>query len=681
TVLEYFDGDIVCITESRLDKSGTLPPFAAVDGYNVYSSNNTRTGGRYGVLVYVRDTIVIDSFETGLFSNDTSTTYDRRSADVIKILDQDGRTVVLYTQYIVFVCVYMPAADSTTADLEKKMLYAAALENRVRKSIEDGRSVVVLADMNIAPTPSDHCSHTGWERRKGASFVDHPPRVWLRSLLSADPPLADVFRHFHPDEPGYTYRSPIMEASRQRKMALQNQTSTDTTPVEEIGTRIDFVLASMDIVDAFQTCQVLYEVKASDHSPLVACAALDIWKDGARPCTVSEKRHAEFDPPRNAAFSTEMSSSSPSLRTAPSKDAPEWGRLYDNDDGDNLGHSSTSDNASPKLAESPYKAADMLEVNNTQEVMSFSRSGQVRQFVGFSTAKNNGRTFVPITVSKAAQVRALRLLEMEEPTSTPDPSHGSMHGRISPDFQPSAPIMPSSRNRVARPVAPASMTSHPVRSTHMNNLKNKCLRSASNVTMALPGALKPLSRSTNPIQNRSLFNLEVDTGFIQDSSFGLPSDIAQSMASDLALPDEIADSAVGYSIWATQIQTIGPKSGTVGGLQCLIHRRYPVYYQETLDTGAKVLRSLEDEALIRQQHGGSRTGAKRNVSELFMIRVGNSHGRSSHAQAIITLWRRTLDGVLEGQQTRITNLLTRTRKGSADDVKSRNKNFSGAHDV
>ncbi|KAG0352359.1 Breast cancer 2, early onset [Podila minutissima] len=194
-----------------------------------------------------------------------------------------------------------------------------------------------------------------------------------------------------------------------------------------------------------------------------------------------------------------------------------WSRIFDDDDSVDVndrsegpakpppsfgGFSVASGKALPKLSESSLsKAANMLEVNDTPEVVSFSRPGQVNQFVGFSTAKNNGKTFVPITVSKAAQERALSVLEMEEPTSKPDhSSDGSLRGRISLNFnnRPSAPMKASSRNGVTPPAAPASVTSHPAPSTHMNNLKNKSLRSsASKMATALPGALKPLSRSTN----------------------------------------------------------------------------------------------------------------------------------------------------------------------------------------
>ncbi|KAG0035654.1 Breast cancer 2, early onset [Podila clonocystis] len=199
-----------------------------------------------------------------------------------------------------------------------------------------------------------------------------------------------------------------------------------------------------------------------------------------------------------------------------------WSRIFDDDDSvdvnDRLegpakpppsfgGFIVASGKALPKLSKgSLIKAANLLEVNDAQEtnetheVMSFSRSGQVNQFVGFSTAKNNGKTFVPITVSKAAQERALSVLEMEEPTSQSDhSSNGSLRAKISLnlDNRSSAPIKASSRNGVAPPVA-TSATLHPAPSNHMNNLKNKSLRSsASKITTALPGALKPLSRSTN----------------------------------------------------------------------------------------------------------------------------------------------------------------------------------------
>ncbi|KAG0040773.1 Breast cancer 2, early onset [Podila clonocystis] len=217
-----------------------------------------------------------------------------------------------------------------------------------------------------------------------------------------------------------------------------------------------------------------------------------------------------------------------------------WSRIFDDDDSVDVndrsegparpppsfgGFSVASGKALPKLSKgSLSKAANLLEVNDTQdinepqEIMSFSRSRQVNQFVGFSTAKNDGKTFVPITVSKAAQERALSVLEIEEPTSQPDhSSNSSLRAKISLNLnnRPSAPIKASSRNGVAPPVAPTSATLHPAPSNHMNNLKNKSLRSsASKITTALPGALKPLSRSTNHFKPPLMTN----TGYFSHQS-------------------------------------------------------------------------------------------------------------------------------------------------------------------
>ncbi|KAG0092228.1 Breast cancer 2, early onset [Podila epicladia] len=206
-----------------------------------------------------------------------------------------------------------------------------------------------------------------------------------------------------------------------------------------------------------------------------------------------------------------------------------WSKIFDDDDSVGVndrsegsakpapsfgGFSVASGKALPKLSESSLsKAANMLEVNDTAEGMSFSRPRQINQFVGFSTAKINGKTFVPIAVSKVAQERALSVLEMEEPTSKPDHSSDGLRGKISLNFnnRPSAPMKASSRNGVAPTAAPASVTSHPAPSTHMNNLKNKSLRSsASKMITALPGALKPLSRSTNQFKPPLMTNTGYD---------------------------------------------------------------------------------------------------------------------------------------------------------------------------
>ncbi|KAG0349554.1 Breast cancer 2, early onset [Podila humilis] len=141
-------------------------------------------------------------------------------------------------------------------------------------------------------------------------------------------------------------------------------------------------------------------------------------------------------------------------------------------------------------------------------------------FVGFSSVRDKGKSFVPISVSKSAQDHARQVLGYDEPSLQPThmiTSNGPVSGKVCLNFNArlSGPIFASasksaSINTSAQPnsfVGVGSSCSniqmtHPVLSDHMNNLKNKSvLSTSSKLPAGLPGALKPLSRSTNQFKS------------------------------------------------------------------------------------------------------------------------------------------------------------------------------------
>ncbi|KAK3267629.1 hypothetical protein CYMTET_23829, partial [Cymbomonas tetramitiformis] len=73
-----------------------------------------------------------------------------------------------------------------------KIRFFKALFCRCEALLVEGREVVLVGDLNIAPRPIDTCS-------PGPGFEAVPWRVWLASVLrGGGGPFIDVFREFHP---------------------------------------------------------------------------------------------------------------------------------------------------------------------------------------------------------------------------------------------------------------------------------------------------------------------------------------------------------------------------------------------------------------------------------------------------------------------------------------------------
>lgn len=69
--------------------------------------------------------------------------------------------------------------------------------------VAQGRSVILVGDLNIAPHMVDHCDWCSKAALPAAhnQFLHHrPDRQWFQSILeSGGGPFTDVFRKFHPD--------------------------------------------------------------------------------------------------------------------------------------------------------------------------------------------------------------------------------------------------------------------------------------------------------------------------------------------------------------------------------------------------------------------------------------------------------------------------------------------------
>ncbi|KAF9426293.1 hypothetical protein BGZ94_006722 [Podila epigama] len=197
------------------------------------------------------------------------------------------------------------------------------------------------------------------------------------------------------------------------------------------------------------------------------------------------------------------------------------------------GFSVASGKPLPKLSESALNKwaslfADDEDGPPSKEALDGSRpleKSTQAPVIGFTSAKNSSKPFVPVPVSKAAQDCARSLLEMDdnEVASVPGPaplsnvsvvdkahritSHApapalssfarvGTAGTTRPVPGPIAGVgrMPLSSSSSSTLLAP----SHPTVSNHMNNLMLKSLRSPmSRSSSALPGALRPMGRASN----------------------------------------------------------------------------------------------------------------------------------------------------------------------------------------
>lgn len=164
-------------------------------------------------------------------------------------LDKEGRVITLQYEDFCIVNAYVP---NSTASLTRKY-YRSDWDKAFRayiSSIQDsGLPVIIGGDFNVARSYIDVFPEN-LRNEKNPSGFESEERDNLEKLLNIG--LADVYRHFYPDNEGaYTWWS-----NRQNKRS-QNR-----------GWRIDYFLVSDSIIDDVGDIKILSDVLGSDHCPM-----------------------------------------------------------------------------------------------------------------------------------------------------------------------------------------------------------------------------------------------------------------------------------------------------------------------------------------------------------------------------------------------------------------------------
>ncbi|CAG7957780.1 unnamed protein product [Penicillium salamii] len=197
-------------------------------------------------------------------------------------LDSEGRCVILEFPAFVLIGVYCPAYRDETRD-SFRMDFLNALDSRVRNLTKMGKRVIVTGDINISKQTIDS-AHGLESIRKAATsaedFISSPARRLFNQLLSdgvvigereqgrETPVLADVCRNFHPHRTGmYTCWDQKLNARP-----------------GNFGSRIDYVLCSLDMQDWFSGSNIQEGLMGSDHCPVYVVFKDSVNLSGSQTC-------------------------------------------------------------------------------------------------------------------------------------------------------------------------------------------------------------------------------------------------------------------------------------------------------------------------------------------------------------------------------------------------------------
>ncbi|KAL5337565.1 DNA lyase Apn2 [Aspergillus crustosus] len=289
-MFDILQADIIVFQETKIQRKDLRDDMVLVSGWDCYFSLPRFKKGYSGVAIYTRNaTCAPIRAEEGL----TGSLYPPNSSvsfrDLPKeqqiggyptieqlthleldaqTLDSEGRCVLLEFPAFVLLGVYCPANRDENRDTFRQN-FLDLLDARVRNLVAMGKRVFVTGDINISRGEID-AAHAAENIKKGATteddFVSTPARRLFNQLLTdgkvlgdrdsgrEQPALFDICRSFHPN--------------RKRMYTCWEQ-KINARP-GNYGSRIDYVLCSLEMQDWFSDSDIQEGLMGSDHCPVYA---------------------------------------------------------------------------------------------------------------------------------------------------------------------------------------------------------------------------------------------------------------------------------------------------------------------------------------------------------------------------------------------------------------------------
>lgn len=249
-LLDSLDSDIICFQETKLSRQELRADVVSADGYeSFFSCTRSLEKGRTGysgVATFCKVQSAFSSNEVALpldaeegFTGvlETSKGFTNRKQDLLTCvegleefdrnelvkIDSEGRCIITDHGHFVLFNIYGPrAACDDTERIQFKLSFYKTIQKRWESLMKKGRRIIVVGDLNIAPSSVDRCD-------AGPDFENNEFRSWFRSLLVESGGLFfDVFRSKHPE----------------RKEAYTCWSTSTGGEMFNFGSRIDHMLSA-----------------------------------------------------------------------------------------------------------------------------------------------------------------------------------------------------------------------------------------------------------------------------------------------------------------------------------------------------------------------------------------------------------------------------------------------------
>ena len=237
-LMDQHEPDIICLQETKATKDQSL---FHPEGYTQIWHDGERKGYS-GTAIFTRTEPL--SIQHG-FSPQLAEQYN--FSDSFGDSTREGRLLSIEFEDFYLVTVYTPNSKRGLERLDHrhKNWDPAFLEHL--KELEAKKPVLACGDLNVAHTEVDLARPK--DNKRNAGFTDEE-REGIQNLIDAG--FLDTFRTLHPDaEDAYTWWS-----------------AWGNTRDRNIGWRIDYWLASQDLMSQIRDAQIHPDLMGSDHCPV-----------------------------------------------------------------------------------------------------------------------------------------------------------------------------------------------------------------------------------------------------------------------------------------------------------------------------------------------------------------------------------------------------------------------------
>jgi len=231
------DVDVLCIQELKANEE-QLPDEAKPEGYFRYF-HIAEKPGYSSVALYSR--VEPDAVHVGLGSIDPDVDWSD--------MDAEGRFVMADFGNLSIMSVYFPSGSSSEERQAVKMTFLARFLPLLNRLKDEGRELVLCADVNICHNEIDLKNWRG--NRKNSGFLPEE-REWMNQVIHKSG-FVDVFRSLYPEKEQYSWWS-------NRGQARANN----------VGWRIDYHITTPEVAKIFDSVSVYTDSWFSDHAPVTA---------------------------------------------------------------------------------------------------------------------------------------------------------------------------------------------------------------------------------------------------------------------------------------------------------------------------------------------------------------------------------------------------------------------------